>query len=139
MGKTRLLDFLMREDVQKNYLGEKASQFWLVRVDLNRLSLRNEPWAFYELLLSSIVLELGNHEIINDLRRELIDFDLKVIESHDLLLSLRFFEIVVNRMCQEFDLSFCFLLDEFDETYKSLSLDTFSQLRAVRDANKNRV
>ena len=139
MGKTRLLDFLMKKDVQVHYLGEKASRFWLIRVDLNRLSIRDEAWAFYELLLSSIVLELSNHEVSDALRIELVDLDSRVIQSHDQLLALRFFELAVNRLCQVFDLNLCFLLDEFDEAYRDLSREIFSQLRAVRDANKNRV
>jgi hypothetical protein len=139
MGKTRLLDFLMKGDVKKHYLGEKANQIWLIRVDLNRLSIKNEAWAFYELLLSSIVLELGNHEIVNNIRTELVDLDRQVIQSRDLLLALRFFEMAVNRLCQEFDLNLCFLFDEFDEAYSDFSGQTFSQLRAVRDANKNYV
>ena len=139
MGKTRLLDHLMRQDVQESYLKEEASHFWLIRVDLNRLPIKEEPWAFYELLLSSIVLELGSHEEIDNLRTELTDLDAKVIQSHDLLLSLRFFEIAVNSLCQVYDLKLCFLLDEFDETYKNLARETFNQLRAVRDANKYRV
>jgi hypothetical protein len=139
MGKTRLLDFLTREDVQKHYLGELAGRTWLVRVDMNRLSLRNEAWAFYELLLSSIVLELSNHENINDLRKELVDLDARVIQNHDLLLALRFFEMAVNRLCQVFQFKLCFLFDEFDDAYRHLARETFSQLRAVRDANKNRV
>lgn len=139
MGKTRLLDFLMRQDVQKHYLYEKASQIWLIRVDMNRLSIRSEGWAFFELLLSSIVLEASNHENVQDLRTELLDLDSQVIQGRDLLLALRLFELAVNRLCQDFKLRFCFLLDEFDEAYQTLSRDTFSQLRAVRDANKNRV
>lgn len=139
MGKTRLLDHLTREEVQKNYLKDETSPFWLIRVDMNRLPIKEEPWAFYELLLSSIVLELGNHEEIDNLRTELVDLDSKVIQGHDLLLALRFFEMAVNRLCQVYDLRLCFLLDEFDEAYKNLARETFNQLRAVRDANKYRV
>jgi hypothetical protein len=139
MGKTRLLDFLMRDDVQKHYLGEDSGKVWLVRVDLNRLSIHNEPWAFFELLLSSIVLEISNHEVEQDLRVELVDLDAKVIQSHDLLLALRFFEMAVNQLCQVFQYKLCFLFDEFDDAYRSFARETFSQLRAVRDANKNRV
>lgn len=139
MGKTRLLDFLTQEEVQKHYLGEASSRTWLVRVDTNRLSIKNEPWAFYELLLSSIVLELTKHQDKNNIRGELVDLDARVIQSHDLLLALRFFEMAVNRLCQVFGLKLCFMLDEFDEAYKHLPRETFSQLRAVRDANKSSV
>ena len=129
----------MLADVQKHYLGEKSAQFWLIRVDMNRLSIKNEPWAFYELLLSSIVLELVNHDIDDNIRTELVDLDSRVIQNKDQLLALRFFEMAASRLCQAFDLRLCFLLDEFDEAYKTLPREIFSQLRAVRDANKNRV
>jgi hypothetical protein len=139
MGKTRLLDFLMKEDVQKHYLREESGRTWLIRVDMNRLSIKNEPWAFYELLLSSVVLALSNHPDKNNIRAELIDLDARVIQGQDLLLALRFFEMAVNRLCQGLGLKLCFMFDEFDEVYKSLPRETFSQLRAVRDANKSSV
>ena len=138
VGKTRILDYLEDSDVQKHYLGEKASRLWLIRVDLDRLSTQHEPWKFFELLLNSIVLESSKHEN-NAIRTDLVDLNGKVIQGHDLLLAQRFFEMAVNRLCQEFDLKLCFMLDEFDESYKNFSRETFSQLRAVRDANKNRV
>lgn len=135
MGKTRLLDFLMREDVQKHYLKEQAGKVWLVRVDMNRLAIRNEPWAFYELLLNSLMIELSSHEDVADRKQGFLDMNLKVLESQDLPIALRHFELAVNMLCQD-NIKLCFLLDEFDKTYSSLSPDTFSQLRAVRDANK---
>jgi hypothetical protein len=46
MGKTRLLDFLLRTDVQEYYLGTAAKNYWLIRVDLNRLPANNESWTF---------------------------------------------------------------------------------------------
>jgi hypothetical protein len=138
-GKTRLLDYLTKEDVQKYYLKENSSRFLLVRVDLNRLFAKNESWAFYELMLSSIVLELNKHESNNVIRGELVDLVARVIESRDPLLALRFFEIAVNKLCQGLELKLCFMIDEFDEAYKNFPHEIFSQLRAVRDANKNRV
>ena len=54
-GKTRLMDFITREEVQRHYLGDQAQMTWLIRVDLNRLH-KGEDWHFYELLLSSLML-----------------------------------------------------------------------------------
>ncbi|MGE5643561.1 MAG: hypothetical protein ACM3Y8_11175 [Byssovorax cruenta] len=138
MGKTRLLDFLMKPEVKEHYLSADASRFWLIRVDLNRL-VKEETWAFYELLLSSILLDLYNHESIGNLNTEIAQLDSEVIQKRDFLLSLRFFEMAVNRLCQVYELRLCFLFDEFDEAYQTLPKDLFRQLRAVRDANKNRV
>src|SRR6266498_1480014 len=57
MGKTRLLDFLMRNDVQEHYLKDESKKSWLIRVDLNRMPvLDNWGFYFFELLLSSVVL-----------------------------------------------------------------------------------
>ena len=139
MGKTRLLDFLMRSDVQEHYLHEETEKHWLVRVDLNRLAVKDESWAFYELLLSSILLDLNNHPNTGNLRKEIAELDSDIIQKRDLLLALRFFEMAVNRLCNELDLKICFLLDEFDEAYGTLPREVFLQLRATRDANKNRV
>lgn len=139
MGKTRLLDFLMRSDVQEHYLHEETDKHWLVRVDLNRLAVKDESWAFYELLLSSILLDLNNHPNTGNLRKEIAELDSDIIQKRDLLLALRFFEMAVNRLCHELDLKICFLFDEFDEAYGALPREVFLQLRATRDANKNRI
>lgn len=139
MGKTRLLDFLMKKEVQEYYLKTDASHHWLIRVDLNRLAVKDEMWAFYELLLSSILLDLNNHDSIDNLDKEIAELDSQVIQKRDLLMSLRFFELAVNRLCHVYELKLCFLFDEFDEAYRLLPKEVFRQLRAVRDANKNRV
>lgn len=139
IGKTRLLDHLMKPDVQQAYLKENAGQYWLIRVDLNRMPLNDPAWAFYELLVSSILLSLHTHENIENLGTELTRLDSDIIQKRDPLLALRFFELIVNKLCQIYELKLCFLLDEFDEAYKTLPREIFLQLRAVRDANKYRV
>jgi hypothetical protein len=142
MGKTRLMDFLMRPKVQEYYLGEQAKTTWLVRVDLNRLSATKEDWAFYfyEFLLSSLLLAcISREEFDESLSEELAKLDSDVIESHDPLRALRFFEWGVSKLCQKHDLKLCFIFDEFDETYKKMPAEVFAQLRAARDANKSRL
>ncbi|HJS17203.1 MAG TPA: hypothetical protein VJ785_00535 [Anaerolineales bacterium] len=139
MGKTRLLDHLMKTEVQRHYLGDKADKHWLIRVDLNRMPVNDPTWAFYELLISSILLDLNNHEKIDDLETEFTRIDSDIIQKQEPLLALRLFELVINKLCQMYQLKLCFLLDEFDEAYQTLPREIFLQLRAVRDANKNRV
>jgi hypothetical protein len=137
MGKTRLLDFIMREDVQKHYIKEKEGRrVCLVRVDMNRLSIRNEAWAFYELLLNSVAMEISGHADLAEYAQQFKEMDFEVIKNHDLLLAHRYFELAVNILCQGAKLKLLFLLDEFDRAYSSFSPETFSQLRAVRDLNK---
>lgn len=139
MGKTRLLDFLMRSDVQEYYLGVDSQKTWLVRVDLNRMPIAdNWDFNFFELLLSSIVLCCISRKTINEeIMKELVNLDSEVIRSRDVLLALRFFEWEVSKLCQKHDIKLCFLFDEFDETYHKMPPEVFAQLRSVRDANKN--
>lgn len=139
MGKTRLLDHLMRPDVQKYHLKENAEKYWLIRVDLNRMPVNEPAWSFYELLVSSILLNLHEMEDKKSIQVELIRFDSEIIQKRDPLIALRLFEYTVNKLCQNYDLRLAFLFDEFDEAYKTLPRELFMQLRAVRDANKNRV
>jgi hypothetical protein len=60
--------------------GGKIQPFLADRVDLNRLFVKMKQ-AFYELMLSSIVLGLSKHEN-NTIRAELVDLDAKLL-SHD--------------------------------------------------------
>lgn len=139
MGKTRLLDFLMRGDVQEYYLKEQSKKTWLVRVDLNRMPVVDN-WGFYffELLLSSIILCcISRKDIEQDILKELVDIDSEVIKTRDVLFALRYFEWGVGKICQKYDVKICFLFDEFDEAYRKMPHEIFAQLRAIRDANKN--
>lgn len=141
MGKTRLLDFLMREDVQTHYLNDEAKTTWLVRVDLNRMpAMDNWGFYFFELLLSSIVLCcIGRQDMKEEILKELIELDSDLIKSRDALFALRYFEWGVGKICQKYGIKLCFLFDEFDDAYRKIPPEVFAQLRAVRDANKNRL
>jgi hypothetical protein len=140
MGKTRLIDFAMRADARRHYLSGSADSTWLIRVDLNRLY-GTEEWKFYELVLSAMLLHCSyyEHADMDRIQAQLADLDSKVIESQDLLRALRFLELAINRLCQIYKLNLCFLFDEFDEYYRSMDKRIFAHLRALRDANKNRV
>lgn len=138
MGKTRLLDFLMREDVQTHYLNEEAQKTWLVRVDLNRMPVIDN-WGFYffELLLSSIVLCcIGRRDVDADILKELVELDSALLKERDVLSALRYFEWEVGKICQKYGIKLCFIFDEFDSAYGRMPHEIFSQLRAVRDSNK---
>jgi len=137
-GKTRLMDHIMREDVQQHYLGDQFQTTWLIRADLNRHH-ATEDWNFYELLLSSMMLGCSQYENTTAIFEQLVDLDRQVMESHDFLRALRFFELAVHMLCKNNNLNLCFLLDEFDEMYRTMPKEIFAQLRAVRDANKNQV
>lgn len=154
VGKTRLVDFVMGDDAdarrlginldrdraKKQYLGAAASKVWLVRVDMNRIRLENSwGFQFFELMLHSLLLACDRNSDVPEiefLKENLAGLDSKVIQSKDDLMAHRLFEMAVNRICQIYNIQICFLFDEFDETYHNMPIETFAQLRAIRDANK---
>lgn len=141
MGKTRLLDFLMRNEVQEYYLGDASQNTWLVRVDLNRIPIAEDrQFTFFELLLSSMILCCVSQKVVNEeIMKELVSADSDIIRSRDLLRALRFFEWEVSKICQKHGIKLCFLFDEFDDAYRRMPPEVFAQLRAVRDANKKQL
>jgi hypothetical protein len=140
MGKTRLLDFIEREEVQAEYLKEKQSEFILFRVDLNRMS-SLEEWCLYEIMLTSIVENCTRNPKASVLKNDLNNLRRPVILEKESLLALRTLELVVRTLVYEKDqnLQICFLLDEFDHAYEQLPVQAFNNLRSLRDQNKNRL
>jgi hypothetical protein len=134
MGKSRLLQFLLRPDVQQHYLGEAAASTWLVLADCNRLVEVSE-WGLYELLLTSLTedtsgrLDAAQREWLNGLRRE-------AITAGNALLARRHVELAARILCREHGLRLCFIFDEFDEIYRALPAPALANLRALRDADR---
>ncbi|MFZ2488465.1 MAG: winged helix-turn-helix domain-containing protein [Anaerolineae bacterium] len=137
MGKSRLLLFLQRADVQQHYLGEAAAHTVLLPTDCNRLAEKSD-WGLYELLLTALIEGLGSrlpaatHEWLNALRRE-------AITGRNALLAQRHLELATHTLCRDHGLRLCFLLDEFDESYRTLPATALANLRALRDADRYQV
>ena len=132
MGKSRLIHFLLRADVQQHYLGDNAASTRLVWVDGNRLAEVSE-WGLYELMLTALA-EAADKE----LRAPLLDLRQKAILSRSALLAQRNVELAARLLCQEEGLRLLLLLDEFDECYATLPEQCLANLRALRDLNKYR-
>jgi DNA-binding winged helix-turn-helix (wHTH) protein len=135
MGKSRLVHFIMRSDVQAYMLGEQPAAPRLVLADCNRLANVSE-WGLYELLLTALIEACGSWPDAAALRAQLNALRHKVITSRSALLARRHSELAVHMVCQEQGQPICLLLDEFDEAYRTLPALALANLRALRDANK---
>ena len=134
MGKSRLLQFLSRQDVQRHYLGDAAPATWLVLVDCNRLAEVSE-WGLYELMLTALT-ETVSARIAPALRDWLNDLRLEVITSGNALLARRQVELATRVLCQDHGFKLCIIFDEFDGPLSSLPLTALANLRALRDADR---
>lgn len=134
MGKSRLLRFLLRGDVQAHYLGDSAATTWLAPVDCHRLADVSE-WGLYELLLTALTETAGERldpamrDWLNDLRSE-------VITSSNPLLARRHVELATRVLVREHGVKLCFVLDEFDDSYLTLPASALANLRSLRDADR---
>lgn len=130
MGKSRLLQFLLRRDVQEHYLGEAAEHTLFAWVDCNRLA-EISQWGLYELMLTALIEELATEtRPLYLAQRE------KVILSQNALLAQRTVEMLLRTLCHEQGLRVVLVLDEFDECYSELPSQALANLRALRDMNK---
>jgi len=135
MGKSRLLQFILRPDVRRHYLSNEAESFLLVRVDCNRLTAVTE-WGLYELLLTALIETAGEYSVTAGLRTELNQMRREVILSGNALLAQRYVELAIRMLCQEQGLKLGLIFDEFDESYCTLPSQTLANLRALRDMYK---
>jgi hypothetical protein len=138
MGKSRLLQFLLRTDVRRHYLGDEAERTLLLWADCNRLAAVSE-WGLYELILTSLVEASGEHQAATTIRTQLIELRREAIIERSALLAQRHLELAVHMLCHEQGLRLVILLDEFDECYRTLTEQALANLRALRDANKYRL
>jgi hypothetical protein len=133
MGKRRLIDFMMRADVQEHYLGERSQSIIFVPFD-GYLVRKWSDLGLYELMLHTLMIQCGTKPELNKLQDELAALDTQVILQQSELLAVRHLQYAVHKICQTHQI--CFLLDGFDAAYQQISSDAFSCLRGIRDQNK---
>jgi DNA-binding winged helix-turn-helix (wHTH) protein len=137
IGKTRLLDFLFRPEVQQQYLGEAATTMHLVRADANRAAELSE-WGLYELLLTALVETVSAMpaQTAETLQQRLSALRLEAVLHKNALLAQRNLETAAHILCAEHGLRLAIVLDEFDAFYTRLSAAVLANLRALRDMVK---
>ncbi|RPH56436.1 MAG: hypothetical protein EHM81_02240 [Chloroflexi bacterium] len=143
IGKTRIIDHMIRTDVRGYYLGANFGQTLIIRLDMNRLSEYTE-WEFYELMLFNIIQTIGQSENkeLDKLSSEImLKFLMPILDSPEKpTKALRFLELAITKILMADEKLFlCFLLDEFDDAYPKLPAKLFAHLRGIRDTNKNRL
>ncbi|MCB0064107.1 MAG: hypothetical protein KDE19_18415, partial [Caldilineaceae bacterium] len=142
MGKSRLLQFILRPDVATHYLAKltqpDATPTPLLWIDCNRMA-EFTAWGLHELILTALVETSGEHPATRTLRDHLTEWRKEAIVTQNGLLAQRYVELALQVFCKEQELKLCFILDEFDEAYASLPPQALASLRALRDRHKYQV
>lgn len=138
MGKSRMLQFILRPDVRAHYLGTADVTTLLVWLDCNRMA-SFSSWGLHELLLTGLLEACIEHPVAREQRTTLTQLRREAIVERNKLLAQRNVELALQIFCQEFKLQVCFILDEFDEAYRTLTARALASLRALRDRHKYQV
>jgi hypothetical protein len=137
-GKSNFLRFLLRNDVQRHYLGQKHTDFLFVLVNLLSLT-EHAEWAVYESILDRLVNQLRLSGVEERSIEEMTSLHWDVIHSKNSLIGRRAVERCVNVLCQQLAQRVVLLFDEFDAVFRTLDSSLFRCLRAIRDAHKGQV
>lgn len=138
LGKSRLLQFLMRSETINQYLQENAKSMLLAWVDCNRMA-ELSPWGLYELLLTALIERASSVSRLRPVCERLLPLRSGTIVERNHLLAQRNLELALRMLCSEYEVNVVFILDEFDESYTTLPPQALANLRALRDANKYRL
>lgn len=138
MGKSRLLQFIREERVQRHYLDEALELPLLAWADANRLQAIS-AWGLYELLITALVEACAEHAEAHPLLAEAAVIRDRAVNSRDELLACRALELLVPMVLTATKRTLVFLCDEFDQIYEEVSSLAFANLRALRDRFKFRV
>jgi DNA-binding winged helix-turn-helix (wHTH) protein len=138
VGKSNLLRFLQREDVRQFYLGDEWSDYLFVYVDINKI-LKQSGWGLLELMLHQLLIELSNQNAEETTLKLMDDLHEKATDPKTQHLTLRYLDRAMRVVCNQLGWRVVFLIDEFDELCRKMSLRGFGALRALRDEYKYRL
>lgn len=136
VGKSNLVQHMLRADVLQHHLSDQADQFRFVIFDTNLLAEWSE-WGFFE-GLSEALLALSGPQIPSDT----ID---QLRQAHQQVLATTGHYATALRQCADLLAFLCaqwrivVLFDEFDRLFMQLSSGVLRNLRGLRDRHKYRL
>lgn len=130
IGKSRMLQHMLRPKVRHHYLEDSNDSMILVWVDCNRVA-ELSSLGLYELMLTSLV-----ESVDSSLYPSLAEIRDRSIAEQNPLLAQRNIELATRFLIHEKDYQITFILDEFDLLYQMLDRQALASLRALRDMNK---
>jgi DNA-binding response OmpR family regulator len=142
VGKSKLLRFLIQDDLRRAKLGQSWDKYLFVYVDINKSLQKPEwglDWGLYELMLHQILSGIKKHGDDSIVYKDIENLHERATHPETYHLALRYLERALLLVCEELHLHIVFLIDEFDRLCNVLPSKTFSALRSIRDDYKYRL
>ncbi|MBI3167462.1 MAG: winged helix-turn-helix domain-containing protein [Chloroflexi bacterium] len=138
VGKSNLMRFLLREDIQRAKFGAEWKKYLFVYVDGNKL-LENSEWGLWELMLHQILAGDTGGKLNPAIYRQVDEFHRRATMPDERHIALRYLDRAIGAALTSPESKIVFLLDEFDELYRTLPAHALDALRALRDDYKYRL
>lgn len=136
VGKSNLVQHMLRPDVIQHYVGERAPQLRLIYIDSNML-VDWSHWGLFEGLAEVLLTTLGS-ELPAEVGASLLQRHAQYLaQKKNSALMFRHCADVVHVMCMHWAL--VLLFDEFDPLFAQLGAQTLRNLRGLRDRHKYRL
>ncbi|HMQ30850.1 MAG TPA: winged helix-turn-helix domain-containing protein [Chloroflexaceae bacterium] len=138
-GKTNLLRFLCRLDVQAAYWGQPTP--WVVAIDTNALAFdkARDDYALLELIIHRLIRECERRGLPTDLRADFDRLHAGLVAQPSLTLALRYLDRMCGRLCADRGIQLVFAFDQFEDVWAALQPRVFLNLRYLRDEYKYRL
>lgn len=139
IGKTNLVRFLQRPDVQAHYWGNK--QMWVIFIDTHGMVFgsHSEEYVLEELMIHRLIQEAERRKLPDDLIADFDRLHAGLIAQANAHLALRYLERICGRLCRDHHIQIVFAFDQFEDIWKSLDERLFLNLRYLRDEYKYQI
>ncbi|HEU4325937.1 MAG TPA: winged helix-turn-helix domain-containing protein [Roseiflexaceae bacterium] len=139
VGKSNLVRFLQRPDVQAHYWGD--ARVWLVAIDTNGLVFDELPpeYSLIELVIHRLIREAERRGLHSALIAEIDTLHTRLVDQPSLLLAVRYLERICGRICESQGVQLILMFDQFEDVWQRLDARLFVNLRHIRDELKYRL
>lgn len=136
VGKSNLMRFLQRHDVQMAYWGNDHPV--VVLIDAHSLVFGELPneYVVAELMIHRLIMEAEQRALPVELITWADELHRKLVAQPSTHLALRYLERFCSRLCMQHGLQIVFCFDQFENLWQSLAAQFFLNLRNLRDQCK---
>ncbi len=138
VGKSEFCKYLQQIEIGEIYSGQAEILPLIMAVDSNNLRSIRE-WDFFEYLIYCLYNHCQKVALPEQITLQVEQIHEKLWNQRDATRAQRYFEQVVNLLCQTNKLKLVFLFDQFDILFEELPARLFINLRATRDKSEGRL
>jgi DNA-binding winged helix-turn-helix (wHTH) protein len=139
VGKSNLVRFLRRRDVQSTYW--KTDTSWVVLIDTHGLVFVEHTIEYIvaELMVHRLIMEIESRGLSSEVVAWANDLHARLIAQPSAHMALRYLERLCGRLCEGNSIQLIFVFDQFEDLWRAADAHFFLNLRSLRDQFKYQI